>query len=56
MDFNLLTERWISVLRTNDRVERVGIRAALTEAGSIRQIAASNPMDYGGGVGNIHEH
>lgn len=44
MEFNLLTERWIPVLRTNGRAERVGIRTALTEAGSIRQFAASNPM------------
>ena len=45
MIFNLLTERWIPVLYTDGRYERVGIRQALTEAGRIRQIAASNPMD-----------
>lgn len=43
--FNLLTEPWIPVLRLNGRFERVGIRAALLEAGLFRQIAASNPMD-----------
>jgi hypothetical protein len=43
--FNLLEERWIPVLRRNGRAERVGIRTALLEAGKIRQIAASNPMD-----------
>ena len=45
MDYNLLVEPWIPVLRTNGKTDRVGIRAALTEAGRIRQIAASNPMD-----------
>jgi CRISPR system Cascade subunit CasA len=45
MQFNLLDEAWIPVLRTNGTCDRVGIREALTEAGSIRQIAASNPMD-----------
>ena len=44
-DTNLLTMDWIPVLRTNGRPDRVGIREALTQAGSIRQIAASNPMD-----------
>jgi len=44
-DTNLLTMRWIPVLRTNGKCERVGIRMALTEAGTIRQIASSNPMD-----------
>ncbi|MCC6909092.1 MAG: type I-E CRISPR-associated protein Cse1/CasA [Phycisphaerales bacterium] len=43
--FNLIEARWIPVLRTNGQFERVGIRMALMEAGSIRQIAASNPMD-----------
>lgn len=43
--FSLLTEPWIPVLRTNGRPDGVGIRDALTEAGRIRQIAASNPMD-----------
>ncbi|MBN1511828.1 MAG: type I-E CRISPR-associated protein Cse1/CasA [Phycisphaerae bacterium] len=45
MHFNLLDEKWIPILRTNGTFDRVGIRKALTEAGSIRQIAASNPMD-----------
>ncbi len=43
--FNLIDEAWIPVLWRNGRAERVGIRTALTEAGGIRQIAASNPMD-----------
>ena len=43
--FNLLIEPWIPVLRTDGRFERVGIKQAFTEAGIIRQIAASNPMD-----------
>ncbi|MCL4199412.1 MAG: type I-E CRISPR-associated protein Cse1/CasA [Phycisphaerales bacterium] len=43
--FNLIEEDWIPVLLANGRFERVGIRRALTEAGRIRQIAASNPMD-----------
>lgn len=45
MRYNLLEESWIPILRTDGRVERVGILQALTEAGNIRQIAASNPMD-----------
>jgi len=45
MTFNLLDEKWIPVLRCDGSVVRVGIRTALTEAGHIRQIAASNPMD-----------
>ncbi len=43
--FNLLSERWIPVLWADGRWERVGILEALREAGRIRQIAASNPMD-----------
>jgi len=43
--YNLLENRWIPILRTNGTFERVGIRRALTDAGHIRQIAASNPMD-----------
>lgn len=43
--FNLVDEPWIPVLDRCGRAKRVGIRQALTEAGSIRQIAASNPMD-----------
>jgi len=45
MTFNLLDEKWIPVLYADGRVERVGIRTALTDARAIRQIAASNPMD-----------
>lgn len=45
MNFNLIDESWIPVLRANGRFERLGIRRVLTEAGAIRQIAASNPMD-----------
>jgi CRISPR type I-E-associated protein CasA/Cse1 len=44
-DYNLLEEDWIPVLYSNGDHKRVGIRTALLEAGSIRQIAASNPMD-----------
>lgn len=43
--FNLLNEKWIPVLYGNGRTERVGILSALSNAGAIRQIAASNPMD-----------
>ena len=43
--FNLLTEPWIPVLRANGSSARLGIREALAQAGRIRQIAASNPMD-----------
>jgi len=43
--YNLLDEAWIPVLYANGRFQRVGIRQALTEAGRIRQIAASNSMD-----------
>jgi hypothetical protein len=43
--YNLLDEPWIPVLWRDGRVGRVGIRKALAEAGKIRQIAASNPMD-----------
>jgi len=45
MSFNLLIEPWIPVLYLDGRYRRVGIREALTQAGRIRQIAASNPMD-----------
>ena len=45
MNFNLLDEGFIPVLWSDGRVGRVGIRTALAEAGRIRQIAASNPMD-----------
>jgi len=43
--YNLLEEEWIPVLWSNGTFSRVGIRTALLEAGRIRQIAASNPMD-----------
>lgn len=43
--FNLIEEPWIPVLWRDGRAERVGIRTALTKAGKIRQIAATNPMD-----------
>ncbi len=43
--FNLIESPWIPVLWRSGRFTRVGIRAALTESGAIRQIAASNPMD-----------
>lgn len=45
MNFNLLDERFIPVIWSDGQVGRVGIRRALAEAGRIRQIAASNPMD-----------
>lgn len=43
--FNLLVEHWIPVLMSNGRARRLGVLEALTNAGRIRQIAASNPMD-----------
>lgn len=45
MNYNLLDEGWIPVLHRDGRWKRVGIRKALEDAGCIRQIAASNPMD-----------
>jgi hypothetical protein len=45
MEYNLLEEKWIPVLWNDGEFSRVGIRKALTKAGRIRQIAASNPMD-----------
>ncbi|NUP89196.1 MAG: type I-E CRISPR-associated protein Cse1/CasA [Candidatus Sumerlaeia bacterium] len=45
MTYNLLDEDWIPVLYHSGAWQRVGIRRALEEAGQIRQIAASNPMD-----------
>lgn len=44
--YNLLEEKWIPVLYTDGKTDRIGIWQALTEAGKIRQIAASNPMDW----------
>ena len=43
--FDLLHEPWIPVLWANGKVGRVGIEDSLRQAGRIRQIAASNPMD-----------
>lgn len=45
MGYNLLGEPWIPVLYSDGRYERVGIVRALQDAGRIREIAASNPMD-----------
>jgi len=45
MDYNLLEEKWIPVLWKDGNIHRVGITEVLTQAGRIRQIAASNPMD-----------
>lgn len=45
MRYNLLEEQWVPVLWTDGKAGRVGIVEALTQAGRIRQIAASNPMD-----------
>jgi len=45
MDFNLLDEKWIPVVRRDGLADRVGIRDALAQAHRIRQIAAPNPLD-----------
>lgn len=45
MSYNLLDENWIPVLYRDGRWERVGIRKALQDAGQLREVAASNPMD-----------
>ncbi len=45
MNYNLLDYAFIPVIWSDGRADRVGIKTALAEAGSIRQIAASNPMD-----------
>jgi hypothetical protein len=45
MDYNLLEESWIPILRKDGQTGRVGIIEALTQAHRIRQIAATNPMD-----------
>ncbi len=45
MSYNLLEEKWIPVLWKDGKTNRVGIIEALTQAGRIRQVAASNPMD-----------
>ncbi|WP_428569381.1 MAG: type I-E CRISPR-associated protein Cse1/CasA [Solidesulfovibrio sp. DCME] len=43
--YNLLEEKWIPVLYCDGKVDRVGICQALTDAHTIRQLVASNPMD-----------
>ncbi|MCC7387338.1 MAG: type I-E CRISPR-associated protein Cse1/CasA [Phycisphaerales bacterium] len=43
--FSLLFDPWIPVLRRDGQARRIGIREALLDSGSVRQIAASNPMD-----------
>lgn len=45
MNYNLLDQEWIPVLYKQGTPRRVGIIEALTQAGHIRQIASSNPMD-----------
>jgi len=45
MRYSLLEKPWIPVLWTDGKFSKVGILEALTQAGHIRQIAASNPMD-----------
>jgi hypothetical protein len=44
-NYNPLEEEWILVLYGNSTFRRVGIKIALKEAGRIRFIAATNPMD-----------
>ncbi|MFZ5500853.1 MAG: type I-E CRISPR-associated protein Cse1/CasA [Candidatus Micrarchaeota archaeon] len=44
-NYNLLDKEWIPVLWRDGKTGRVNIKEALTQAGLIRQIAASNPMD-----------
>jgi hypothetical protein len=43
--YNLLEEHWLPVLYRDGRTERIGICQAFEDAGRIRQIAATNPMD-----------
>ncbi len=45
MKYNLLEEKWLPVLWKDGKTSRVGVIEALSQAGGIRQIAASNPMD-----------
>ena len=45
MHFTLLEEEWIPALYHNGEWKRIGILQAFEDAGRIRQIAASNPMD-----------
>ena len=44
-NFNLLVEPWIPVLGNDGTTSRLGILEVLNQAHSIKQIAASNPMD-----------
>jgi hypothetical protein len=46
VNYNLLEENWIPVLRKDGRNSRVGIKEALTQAGEIRQIALASPLDF----------
>jgi|SRR5579859_831573 len=45
VNFNLLEEKWIPVLRKDGRSDRVGVIEALAKAGQICQIALASPMD-----------
>jgi hypothetical protein len=45
LNYNLLEEKWIPVLYKNGTANRVSIIDALAQASTIREIAASNPMD-----------
>jgi CRISPR type I-E-associated protein CasA/Cse1 len=45
VNYNLLEEKWLPILKKEGKFERLGIIEALTQAHRIRQIAASNPMD-----------
>ncbi|MFH0937758.1 MAG: type I-E CRISPR-associated protein Cse1/CasA [Planctomycetota bacterium] len=45
MNYNLLDEPWIPVMWKCGKTSQVGIHEALSKAGEIREIAASNPMD-----------
>ena len=42
--YNLLYEKWLSVLREDGVYDMIGINDALKEATSL-QLAANNPMD-----------
>jgi hypothetical protein len=45
VNYNLVEENWIPVLYNNGEWRRVGIREGFEDAGRIRQLAASNPLD-----------
>lgn len=45
MNYNLLQERWIPVLRINGEVDCVSIIEVLTQAGDIRFITLASPLD-----------